>query len=229
MINHIAIIMDGNRRWAKSRALQPWKGHEEGRNTIETVLKFCQEKTIFEITLYTFSIQNFKRDQKEVDFLMKLLHKTFISKHYLDQLHAAEVQVKFIGRTQMFAQHIQEVFSQVEEDTAKYTKHKLNICVGYGGREEIVDATKKLMEQAVAGTIKAEDLTEEQFGQALYLNSNPELIIRTSGEHRTSNFLPWQSTYSEWFFIKENWPEVTHNILETIFEEYTQRERRYGK
>jgi tritrans,polycis-undecaprenyl-diphosphate synthase [geranylgeranyl-diphosphate specific] len=229
MINHLALIMDGNRRWAKQKAMQPWKGHEQGRDTLETILRFCQEKAIYEITLYTFSIQNFARHPTEVDFLIKLLKKTFTSKHYLDQLHKAEVQVQFIGRTELFSQEVQDIFKTVEEQTASHSKHKLNICVAYGGREEILDATKILMQQAIDGTIQVQDLSEELFTQALYLRTEPELIIRTGGEHRTSNFLPWQSTYSEWFFIDEKWPEVTPQILETIFEQYKLRERRYGK
>ena len=221
MIKHLALIMDGNRRWAKKRSLQPWKGHEEGRDTLEIILNFCREKNIPEITLYTFSLQNFKRSKQEVEFLLKLLKHTFQSDKYVSQLHDHQVQVHFLGRLHLFDKDLQEILQTLEKETQDYDKYRLNICLAYGGREELVDAVRALVEAN-------EDVSEEAIAKHLYLSSEPDLIIRTGGEHRTSNFLPWQSTYSEWFFIPEKWPEVTPEILDTIFKEFEARERRYG-
>jgi undecaprenyl diphosphate synthase len=139
------------------------------------------------------------------------------------------LRINFIGRISMFPQPVQDAMRKLMELTKDNSKYRVNFAMAYGGREEVIDAVKKLGEDIKAGRVDVEKLNEEAFGKYLYLNSDPELIIRTGGEKRTSNFLPWQGIYSEWFFIEKTWPEMEKQDLIAVFEEYKQRERRFGK
>lgn len=229
MIEHLAIIMDGNRRWARKQALHPWKGHEKGVDTLECVLDFCTQKNIFEISLYSFSLQNFKRNKTEVDCLLSIIKKSLQNPKYIQKFHDNQVHVRFLGRLHLFDTQLQALMKNLEDATKGYSKHKLNFCIGYGGREEITDAMKRIAEEVEQGMITSKHITQEIISSHLLLQSEPDIVIRTGGAMRTSNFLPWQSIYSEWFFIPEKWPEVTPEILETLFSEFNSRDRRFGE
>lgn len=226
---HIGIIMDGNRRYARSKGMDPWKGHEEGEKKFEELLKWCEEFNLKELTLYTFSVQNFKRPKKEFDFLMNLLKNG--AKKIIDdeKFNDKGVKIMFLGRLYLFDDELQKLMNQVMNKTKDNKLHMLNFAMGYGGREEITDAVKKIAENVKNNELKPEEITEETINKNLYLKSEPELIIRTSGEKRTSNFLPWQSVYSEWCFVDKYWPEFTKEDFIACLEDYSKRERRIGK
>ena len=226
---HIAVILDGNRRYAKRLALQPWKGHKVGAENLERLLDWCRELGVKELTLYAFSMQNFNRPKEEFDFLMKIFNNEFDKLLKEKKIHEDKVKIKFIGRIENFPAELYEKMKKIMEMTKDYGDYIVNFAMAYGGREEIVDATKKIARKVVSGEMDVNDIDQESFGEALYMNDAPELIIRTGGEKRTSNFLPWQSIYSEWFFVKEMWPEFTKSDLIAVFEEFNKRNRRFGK
>ena len=223
-IKHIAIILDGNRRYAKSKGLPAWEGHRLGGENVKKLLtEWIIELKIKELTLYTFSIQNFERSEKEVKFLMKLF-KDWLKFIDIDECREKGVKINFIGRIQLFSRDLQKMMEEVMEKTKGNSKHIVNFAMGYGGREEIVDAVNKILKE---GKLKKVD--EKIFSKYLYLQSEPDLIIRTGGARRTSNFLIWQSWYSEWFFVEKFWPEFEKEDLIKIIEEYKKRERKFGK
>jgi len=229
---HLAVILDGNRRFAKKLAKDPWIGHSFGADTFRKFLEWIKEFGIEELTAYTLSIQNIKRAKTEVDFLFKLFEDKFsyfLTAEGFKYLEDNDVRVRFLGRTNLLPDNIQNILKELEERTKNFKTKKLNFALAYGGREEIIDAVKKVAIDVSSGKISNEDINEETFKNYLYLGSDPELIIRTSGEKRTSNFLPWQSTYSEWIFFDKLWPEFTRDDLITCLEEFTNRKRRFGK
>jgi len=205
---HIGIIMDGNRRFAKKLMMKPWKGHEWGKKKIEDLFEWCKELDIREVTLYAFSVKNFNRPKDEFDFLMKLFEETF--EELMDEqhkIHKYKIRINFIGRIFMFNPRIQELMHKVMEQTKDYKEYTVNFAMAYGGREEIIDATIKIAEQVKEGKLDINQINLETFGENLYMNDDVDMIIRTSGEHRTSDFLPFQGNYAEWFFIEKHWPE----------------------
>ncbi len=230
---HIAVIVDGNRRYAKKIGKIPWKGHESGADKLKKFIEWCNEEEVEELTLYLFSMQNFNRDKEEVEHLLKLFNK------YIDELLKEEnlkkskengVRIRFIGKIEKFPIELQEKMQKLMKATQANDKKKLNFAMAYGGREEIVDTAKRLALKVEKEELKVEDINEEMFNDNLWLSSSPDLIIRTSGECRTSNFLPWQSTYSEWFFLPKTFPEIEKSDLQAVIKEYTKnRERRFGK
>lgn len=227
---HLGLIMDGNRRFAKRLMLEPWKGHEYGAQKLEEIFRWCQENNISELTLYAFSMQNFNRPKHELDYLMNLFRKEFKKfEEKENEINKFGLQIKFFGRIDLFPQDIQKVAKRIEDDTKNNKGYNLNFCLGYGGREEITDAIYNLAKDIKKGKITPEQIDEELIGTYLYTTSEPDLIIRTGGDHRTSNFLIWQSTYSEWFFIDEYWPELTTEKLSSLLEEFHKRDRRFGK
>jgi tritrans,polycis-undecaprenyl-diphosphate synthase [geranylgeranyl-diphosphate specific] len=229
---HIGVILDGNRRFAKKLMLKPWMGHEWGAKKIEQFLNWCRELGVEEITAYAFSVQNFNRPKEEFDYLMDLFLKEWTrmsSPESIAKLKEQGLRINFIGRLGMFPKPVQDAMRKLMELTKDNSKYRVNFAMAYGGREEVIDAVKKLGEDIKAGRVDVDKLNEEAFGKYLYLNSDPELIIRTGGEKRTSNFLPWQGIYSEWFFIEKTWPEMEKQDLVAVFEEYKQRERRFGR
>ncbi len=229
---HIGIILDGNRRFAKKLMLKPWMGHEWGAKKFRHFLDWCHELGIEEVTAYTFSVQNFDRPKEEFDYLMDIFTKEFTqlsSPEKIAELKKKGVRITFIGRISMFPQQVQDSMQRLMELTKDHKPHCVNFAMAYGGREEVLDAVKKLGEDIKAGKVDINKLNEETFGKYLYLNSDPELIIRTGGEKRTSNFLPWQGIYSEWFFLEKTWPEIEKQDLIAVLEEFEQRERRLGK
>jgi tritrans,polycis-undecaprenyl-diphosphate synthase [geranylgeranyl-diphosphate specific] len=229
---HIGVILDGNRRFAKKLMLKPWMGHEWGAKKITQFLNWCRELGIQEVTCYTFSIQNFNRPKQEFDYLMKIFAKEFdglSTPEKLAELKKDGVRINFIGRIGMFPGNVQKGMRTLMEQTKNNKPNIVNFAMAYGGREEVVDAAKKIAEDIKAGKVDVEKINEEMFGKYLYLNSDPDLIIRTGGERRTSNFLAWQGIYSEWFFVDKTWPEMEKEDLVKVLQEFSERERRFGK
>jgi|SaaInlV_200m_DNA_3_1039701.scaffolds.fasta_scaffold00844_12 undecaprenyl diphosphate synthase len=219
---HVAFVLDGNRRWAVENQLPKLMGHHHGAKTLKKSIKWCVELGIKDITVYGFSTENFKRSEEETKSLFNIMKKYFSELLTSKEIHDNEIQVRFIGKLDLFPEDLQKVMKEVEAKTKDYTKHSFNLCVAYGGHEEIVQAANK----AIA---LGKPITEEEFANLLYLNKQPDLVIRTGGAMRTSNFLPWQSAYSEWFFIKEHWPAFSKERLVELIAEFKERKRNFGK
>ncbi len=219
---HIGIILDGNRRFAKKIMKESMHGHEKGADNVENLFDWCVNLKIKELTLYCFSTENFKRSEKEVSYLMKIFKQRFSK--FLDDKRIDEnkIQIRFVGKKELLIKDIQELIAKIEEKTKDYDNYRVNFAVAYGGRLELVEAIKKTIENK-------QEITEENITQNLWVENSPDLIIRTGGDKRTSNFLPWQSVYSEWFFIEKLWPEFTREDLKKIIDEFNSRERRFGK
>jgi len=226
---HVGIILDGNRRFDKKLMKEPWKGHEFGAKKVSKLFDWCKELGIKEMTLYAFSMQNFNRPKLEFNYLMKLFKNMFDDQENIDKLHANKIKVKFIGRISLFPKEVYDSMKKMEEATKDYDDYLINFAMAYGGREEIIDGIKKLGRDIEDGKIEAKDLNEELFENFLYMRSEPDLIIRTGGDHRTSNFLAWQGIYSEWFFLEKTWPEFEKEDLKVVIEQFVNRERRFGK
>lgn len=225
---HIGIILDGNRRFAKRLMLKPFKGHEWGYNKIKELFKWCKEYGIKEITLYTFSIENFNRPKEEFNYLMKLFERAFKETKEDKEIHENKIRINFIGRTYMFPKEVQESMKGLMKATEDYSDYVVNFAMAYGGRAEIIDATKKISQQIKDGKLKIEDINEEVFKKNIYLESEPDLIIRTS-ESRLSGFLLWQGSYAEIIFLPDVlWPEFSKEHFEQCLKEYSNRERRFG-
>ena len=222
-VNHVGIILDGNRRFAKKMLLESWKGHEYGTEKVEQLFDWCKELDIKELTLYIFSMQNFNRSKTEVSYLMDLFCKFFSGVNIREKIKDNGIAVRFIGRTRLLPQKVQETIHKLEDETKHHKTFKVNFAMAYGGREEIIDGIKRLMKEGI------KEVDENTFSKYLYLQNEPDLIIRTGGDKRTSNFLVWQSWYSEWFFVDKYWPELEKEDLAEIVEEFSQRQRRFGK
>ena len=223
----IAIILDGNRRFAKKLGLQPWKGHEYGMKKLEELFRWCLELGVKELTLYSFSTENFDRAKNEIDFLFGLFKKKFNEIGKSNGIFKNDVKVNVIGRIHMFPKYIQKAMADVAEKTKNNRKLTVNFALAYGGRQEIIDSFKKIIKGNP--NINPDKINEMIITQNLYLQSEPEMVIRPGGEMRLSNFLLWQSSYSELFFLKKTWPEFTKNDLMKCIREFNRRERRYGK
>lgn len=227
-VKHVAIILDGNRRYGEKIGNR-LKGHVHGGKKVEELFKWCRDLGVKELTLYTFSVENFNRGEKEVDYLMNLFRQQI--KRFKDdkKLKDGGVRVNFIGRLELFPKDVQEAMEDVMEKTKGNDEFKVNFAMGYGGRSEIVDATKKIIEKIKNNELKEEDVDENLISKNLYLKNDPDIVIRPGGEKRTSNFLIWQSNYSEWFFVDKLWPEFTKEDFVKIIEEFKERERRFGR
>lgn len=224
---HIGIILDGNRRYAKKIGVQPWKGHEFGIKKLEQLLNWCRELGVKELTLYSFSTENFNRAKTEKDFLFKLFKREFNNMKHRDDIFKNKVRINVIGRLNMFPKGIRKEMYGIMEKTRKHKRFTVNFAMAYGGRQEIVDAFKKIIKNSKK--LKPSQINEKVITRNLYLKSEPDLVIRPGGETRTSNFLTWQSVYSEWAFIKKLWPEFTKRDLIACIEEFSKRERRFGR
>ncbi|MFH1849650.1 MAG: polyprenyl diphosphate synthase [archaeon] len=229
MPKHIAIILDGNRRFSKKLRARPWKGHEWGAKKVEMLFSWCEEYGITELTLYTFSLENFQRSRTEVSYLMNLFRKEFDRLKDDERIARNRIRINFAGRLHLFPEDIQERMNGLMESTGKHSRYIVNFAMGYGGRAEIVDAARKIAEQVKSGRLKIEGINEETFSRNLYLSGEPDMIIRTGGEVRTSNFLNYQGAYSEWVFLEKTWPEFEKKDLADCIAEYAKRERRFGK
>ncbi|MDD5253683.1 MAG: polyprenyl diphosphate synthase [Candidatus Nanoarchaeia archaeon] len=227
---HVGIILDGNRRFAKKLMLKPWKGHEYGAEKIEKLLNWASELGIKELTLYAFSIENFGRPKEEFDMLMRIFSESFDNVlERIDELNKNKIRIRFIGRIEMFPKEVYTKMKKLMELTKNNDKYFVNFAMAYGGRAEIVDATKRIAEQVKNGKLKLEEINEKLFGENLYLNSDPDLVIRTSGEKRISGFLLWQGSYAEFYFTDKLWPEFEKEDLVKAIEDYCKRDRRFGK
>ncbi|HIP41475.1 MAG TPA: di-trans,poly-cis-decaprenylcistransferase [Campylobacterales bacterium] len=220
-LKHLAIIMDGNGRWAKERGYIRTKGHEKGADVIRDITRYCAEhETIETVTLYAFSTENWKRPKYEVDFLMKLLDKWL--KGELETYHKFGARFETVGNIEGFSPKLQKTITSIKEQTAHHTNVTQILALNYGSREEIAKAATRLAE-------RKEAITEESLGNELNTPyTDVDLMVRTSGEVRLSNFLLWQLSYSEFFFTETLWPDFTPTELEDIIDQYINRNRRFG-
>lgn len=229
---HIALILDGNRRWASQKEMNPWLGHQKGADTVEQLLEWCLKVNVKYITLYAFSTENFARNSKEVDQIMNIAAERFLKLLTDDRVHKNKVQVRVLGRTNMLPPDLQKRIKDVEDATAAYDNHFLNFAFAYGGRAEIVDAARIIAEQVKAGQMEPQDITESTIEKYLYTahmdKQEPDLIIRTSGEERLSGFLVWQSAYSELVFLDVYWPDFRFIDLLRAIRTFQRRKRRFG-
>lgn len=225
---HIAIIMDGNGRWAQKQGFKRVFGHETGVNTVRTITEECAELGVKQLTVYAFSTENWKRSKLEVSFLMRLLKK-FLKKELKTFLNN-NISLRYIGRTWMMPKDVQRVLEDTVEKTSHCDGLKLCLALSYGSRAEIVDAVKEIVAQGIDGKITPDDVTEEMISEHLYMKDmqDPDLIIRTAGEMRLSNFLLWQASYSEFYSTEVSWPEFTIEELHKAITEYGKRDRKYG-
>jgi tritrans,polycis-undecaprenyl-diphosphate synthase [geranylgeranyl-diphosphate specific] len=226
---HVAIILDGNRRFAKRLMLQPWKGHEYGVEKVKKIFDWGKKYDIKMLTLYTFSIQNFNRPKEEFDYLMNLFLKEFHKFKDDPKIKEYKIKIKVIGEKKLFPKEVQDALSEIEERTKNNDGYVINFAMAYGGRNEIVEASKNIVKDVLDQKLSLEDINEEIFENYLYIKDQPDMIIRTGGEKRISNFLSFQSAYSELFFLDKMWPEFEEEDLFKIMEEYKERERRFGK
>lgn len=228
-LQHIAFIMDGNRRWAKQRGLPVFQGHKKGADVLVEIAKAVKELGVKYMTVYAFSTENWQRSESEVSQLMDLLRQ------YLDggfdELQKNNARIKFIGERNMLASDIVEKIEKIERDTAQNSAVTLCVALSYGGRQEITAAVRKIALQSAEGKLRVEDIDADVVGNNLYTAGipDPDLMIRTGGEFRMSNYLLWQLSYSELYFSKTLWPDFDAAELKQIIEDYTKRERRYGK
>jgi len=228
-IKHIGLILDGNRRFAKRLMLEQYKGHEYGAKKIESLLEWCKELDIKELTLYAFSMQNFNRPKNEFNYLMKIFKDNFEKLKDDKRVYENNIKINVIGRIDLFPEDVKRAMYEIMEKTKDHDKYIINFAMAYGGREEIIDTIKKIGRKIESGEIKPEQITEELIDANLYMKDQPDFIIRTGGDHRTSNFLIWQSNYSEWFFLQKAWPEFEKEDLINCINEFNSRERRFGK
>ena len=228
-LRHIAIIMDGNGRWATRRGLPRSLGHKKGAEVVQTITKAAAEKGIKYLTLYAFSTENWQRSQEEVSYLMSLLREYL--KSDLREIKENGVRIRFIGEREMLDADIQEMMLNLERETECFDKMTLCIALSYGSRQEIVAAVKKTAMLVKSGDIRLEDIDINLFSDMLYTKGipDPDLVIRTSGEQRISNYLLWQLAYSEFAFTDVLWPDFTPENLQEIIDNFKTRERRYGK
>ncbi len=231
-VDHIAIILDGNRRWASANELNPWMGHKKGADTVEELLDWCDKLNVKYITLYTFSMENFTRKPKEIKEIMQITEEKFQKLLTEPRIHRNQINVKVIGRIHLLPESLQQVISELEKVTAGYNNQFLNFAIAYGGRAEIVDAAKMIAEKVKDGKLELEDINESTFEKCLYTShmtkQEPDLIIRTSGEERLSGFLLWQSAYSELAFLDVYWPDFRFIDLLRAIRTFQKRKRRYG-
>ncbi len=226
---HVAIIMDGNGRWAQKRLLNRVKGHEKGVEAVRRVVRKCRELNISVLTLYAFSTENWQRPEHEIKALMSLL-KTFLKKE-LSELQAQQIRLGVIGQPHRLPQDVQTTLGEVIAATAQNDKMLLNLALSYGGRTEITDMVQTIAKKAAQGAIRAEQIDPSVVADHLYTRGlpDPDLLIRTSGEMRISNFLLWQLAYAEIFVTDTLWPDFSPEEFVSILSQYQQRDRRFGK
>ncbi|MBR3363014.1 MAG: di-trans,poly-cis-decaprenylcistransferase [Bacilli bacterium] len=226
--NHVGIIVDGNGRWATQRGLPRSKGHEAGFKNIQQLTSYIYKKGVKYISAYLFSTENFKRSKEEVGYIMNTLLVGSL-KEILSFCKKEKIRAIISGKKENLSEKVLNAIDKIEEETKQYDKKVFNICFNYGGRAEIVDACKKIVKDVNDGIINIDDLTEEEFGRYLYQQIPPiDLLIRTSGEMRISNFMLWQNAYSEFYFPNTLFPDFKEKDFDIALEEYTKRDRRFG-
>lgn len=228
-LEHIAIIMDGNGRWAAKQGLPRHMGHKKGAEVVAEIAKAAKEAGIKYLTLYAFSTENWKRSPEEIDGLMNLL-RNYLERNF-KELAENGVQIRFIGEQDMLAADIVEKMTKLEQQTTENKELVLQIALSYGSRQEIIRTVQKIATRVKNGDMSVKDIDAACFSDMLYTSGipDPDLVIRTSGEQRISNYLLWQIAYAELFFTKTLWPDFTKEELNEIIENYQTRERRYGK
>jgi len=225
---HIAIIVDGNRRYAKKKGLLPWKGHEAGAEKFRKFMDWSKELGVKEMTLYTFSLKNFKRPKLEVDKLLDIFRRYFEELKKDKRIHEDKIKIRFLGKIDMFPNDIRNQMQELIDMTKEYNNYIVNFCMAYDGRAEIIDAVKTISKKVKEGELETEKITEEIFANNLYMADEPDIMIRTSGEQRISGFLLWQMSYTELFFLDKMWPEIEREDLKQIIDEFNKRHRRFG-
>ena len=225
---HIAIIMDGNGRWAKQRGLPRTAGHAAGAETFRTIANYCRTLGVEYLTVYALSTENWKRSTEEIGGIMKLLAKYL--REAMADMEKNHVRFRFWGDLSRLSPELQKLCMDAQNRSASFDDVQVNFCLNYGGRDEIVRAARDLAERARAGELDPADITEDLFAQSLYSAGvpDPELVIRPSGEKRLSNFLPWQTVYSEFVYMNVLWPDFTPEDLDEAIAEYHRRSRRFG-
>ncbi len=228
---HLAIIMDGNRRYAFEKGINPQEGHQKGKDKLEEVVEWCHEVGIKALTVYAFSTENFNRPKKEVEHLMDMFQKDLKKIESDKRTHENKVRVKVIGQLERLPERVRKEAQKVMEETKDYNTYYFNIAIGYGGREEIIDAVKKIASDVKGGKMNPDEIGEEVISSYLYTSDipDPDLILRTSGEERISNFLLWQLAYSELYFSDVYWPALKKTDFLKVIHSYQRRQRRYGK
>jgi len=226
---HLGIMIDGNRRWAKKRGLPPFEGHRKGIQRVEEIIKYAYKRGVKILTLYGFSTENWKRNPKEVNFLMNLFEK-YVKKGLKEEQKKDKkyyIQFRHIGRRDRLPKHLVELLEKLEKATRKNSQMVVNVAIDYGGRDEVVRAVKKIIRKK----LKPEEITEEVLMKNLDTGDLPDVdfVIRTSGEMRLSNFLPLQATYAELYFPRIYWPDFDKEQFDLSLEEFKKRERRFGK
>ncbi len=226
-LKHVAIIMDGNGRWAKLRGLNRSLGHKEGSKTLKKLCLHIADKNISYLSVFAFSTENFKRSKEEIDYLMDLFIEMFRKEFQI--LKEKGVKVIFSGRKEPLRQDVLDSMAYIQEQTKENHNLVLNICLNYGGHSEIIDTTKKICQMVENHEITEEEINEELFEKMLYQDLPPiDLLIRTSGEYRISNFMLWQMSYSEFYFTNTLFPDFTEKEFDQILDNYYQRDRKYG-
>ena len=228
-LEHLAIIMDGNRRWAKEKSMMTTMGHKKGADVLVDTAKYCNEIGLKYLTVYAFSTENWKRTEEEVGYLMGLLG-VYLDK-FLKELDMENIKINFIGNIDVIDSSLSTRIRNLEKKTANNTGLNLMIAFNYGGRDEIVRACRNIAEKVKNNELNVDDIDENLFSNHLYTSGkkDPDLVVRTSGEMRTSNFLPWQITYSEFLPLDKYWPDFTKDDVDFCVEEFSKRKIRKGK
>lgn len=228
--HHVAIIMDGNRRYAKDLGLMVSEGHDKGRQKLEDVLEWCMEIGVRMLTVYAFSTENVGRPKEEVDVLMRMFVENFRRLGDEPRVHKHKIRVRVLGQRELLPEDLREAIEYAERRTEGYDQYFFNLAVGYGGREEILQAIRKVAEAVKEGRLDIEDIDEKKFAEFLYTKDmpDPDLILRTSGEERISNFLLWQLAYSELYFSDIYWPGFRKIDFLRAVRSYQLRQRRFG-
>ncbi|MBR6653316.1 MAG: isoprenyl transferase [Oscillospiraceae bacterium] len=223
---HVAIIMDGNGRWAKKRGLPRTAGHSAGAETFRKIATYCKDLGMDYLTVYAFSTENWKRPQEEVDAIMQLLEKYLLES--IEKMERDGIRLKILGDTEPLSDKLKALIERTDKISSEINGFQANICLNYGGRDEIIKAARKYAQQVAEG--RANDIDEKEFSSYMYSDGipDPDLIIRPSGEIRTSNFLLWQSAYSEYYFTDVLWPDFDEAELDKALDAYSKRSRRYG-
>ena len=233
MPNHVAIILDGNRRWAKRNLIMKIDGHFRGADAVEKLLDWCEELNIKIITLYVLSAENLDRKDDELDYLYDLINVRLHKLYNDPRIHKNRMKVKAIGSVDLLPEFLREILNKLEDATKKYDSHYLNIAIAYGGQNELVDAIKKIGSRIKDGSLDINQIDKEVIESSLYTShlpqSSPDMILRTSGEKRLSGFLLWQSAYSELVFMDVYWPEFRKIDLMRAIRTFQKRGRRLGK
>jgi len=229
MITHLACIMDGNRRWAQRNGILAWLGHKQGLQVVKRVIDFCLEKKIAYLSLYTFSTENLKRSEQEKQYLFEVLAQEAVAE--LDEFKHKNVRMKFIGDRTLFPKSVQPLCEKIEQETANFSALQVNFLLCYGGQQEIADAAKRITHKVKNGELQESDITPQLFEQFLWTAEipAPDLIVRTGGDNRLSNFLLFQCAYSELYFLDCLWPDISSEHLETAITYYDNCRKNFGK